>query len=345
MILPSLANKGPVVVAKDLCEKYVQMGHVCKVFYFNEILELKMPCAVERINFRHKIDFSEWDIVHSHCFLPDLYIWYHYRNISKHNCKCVTTLHNPISYKAARTAFGVFKSMIISSGWRCVLPKFDKVVVLNNELAAQVKIADSTKLQVITNGRDIASDITETDTSNIDKIKELKKQYAIIGSVSIIDSRKNVIQLIRCLSRLPNFAYVAVGDGPQLNDIKVLSKELKVYDRCLFIGYSSNPLQYYKYFDVFAMCSKSEGFPLAFIEAASFGIPTILSDIPILKSIATDKEVCFYHLNDDESFVENVNKVMANAPLYREAVRSFYLSDLTAAKMTQKYIDLYRSII
>ena len=37
MILPSLANKGPILVARDLCIEYKKMGHECSVFYFDDI--------------------------------------------------------------------------------------------------------------------------------------------------------------------------------------------------------------------------------------------------------------------------------------------------------------------
>ena len=41
MILPSLANKGPILVARDLCIEYKKMGHECSVFYFDDIVEVE----------------------------------------------------------------------------------------------------------------------------------------------------------------------------------------------------------------------------------------------------------------------------------------------------------------
>lgn len=50
MFLPNLSNTGPNIVAKDLCTGLVRKGHVCQVFYFDDIVELDMPCSIERIS-------------------------------------------------------------------------------------------------------------------------------------------------------------------------------------------------------------------------------------------------------------------------------------------------------
>ena len=49
MILPSLANKGPILVARDLCIEYKKMGHECSVFYFDDIV--KWNCLVPQSGF------------------------------------------------------------------------------------------------------------------------------------------------------------------------------------------------------------------------------------------------------------------------------------------------------
>lgn len=48
-----------------------------------------------------------------------------------------------------------------------------------------------------------------------------------------------------------------------------------------------------KYFDVYALCSHTEGYPLAFIEAAAAKLPVVCSDIPVFKSIIPEECSCF----------------------------------------------------
>ena len=39
-IIPSLANKGPILVVRDLCVELLKIGHFCDVYYFDEIIKL-----------------------------------------------------------------------------------------------------------------------------------------------------------------------------------------------------------------------------------------------------------------------------------------------------------------
>ena len=73
-ILPSLANKGPIIVARDIVNELSKKDDIeCKVFYFDDITELTFACPVKKISFISKINFEEFDIIHSHMLRPDLY--------------------------------------------------------------------------------------------------------------------------------------------------------------------------------------------------------------------------------------------------------------------------------
>lgn len=344
-ILPSLANKGPIIVAKDLCEEYIRLGHTCIMFYFNDIRELDMPCTAKKISFGQLINFSEYDIVHSHCFIPDLYVGFHHKQIIKGKCKSITTLHNPISFSGLKNNYDIVKCLLLSIGWRWALPYFNHVVVLNEYIKSKITFVDVKQLSVIFNGRNIPTEMKLENTMALNDILRLKLKYKIIGTVSSVDKRKNISQIIRALPQLKDFAYLSVGDGPQLSELKELACRLNVSDRCVWIGYTSNAWNYYQYMDIFAMCSKSEGFPLAFIEAAAFGKSIVLSDIPIFKSIVSDDMVCFYHLGDDNSFIEAINKADKNTIRMKPIIEKYYNTFLTKEVMAKRYLNLYKQLI
>lgn len=50
-IVPSLAQRGPVLVVFHLVQEMLAHGHECTVYYFDNIIELKFPCKTERIFF------------------------------------------------------------------------------------------------------------------------------------------------------------------------------------------------------------------------------------------------------------------------------------------------------
>ena len=343
MVLPSLANVGPNIVAKELCEQYLLRGLVCKIFYFDEVVQLQMPCATERISFKYPIAFGQWDIIHSHMFRPDAYVWYHYRkgNIPQ-STKLVTTLHQPITYSALCTTYNKIHAYIGPLFWTKLISIFNEVVVLNSDTANCLRQKrGKINITVINNGRTVPIIREISDTGDSERLVQLKQKYTIVGTISSISKRKGLSQMIEALVKLPGYAFVAVGDGPQLRELKVKAMNLGVIDRCLFLGYRANAVEYLSIFDLFVMCTYSEGFPLALIEAAAYGIPTVLSDIPILKAIIGEPNVSYYHLEDIEDLANKLQLVYSNKEKYGNNIRRYYEQNLTANIMADKYIELY----
>ena len=343
MILPSLANKGPGIVVKELCSELIKNGHDCDIYYFDNINELKMPCKTYNISFNEKIDFNNYDIIHSHMFRPDLYVWWHLIKRKKRiKTKTITTLHNPIHYSALRKDYSILQSIVGSFLWKKSLKVFNHIVTLNEDTYNQIK-KDFTKVSIIHNGMNI-SQSNSIDPQDKIKIEELKKRYKIIGSISGIIKRKGLDQIINALPYLKDFAFVAVGDGEDLDRLKKLSCSLNVEDRCLWLGNKYNAHNYNSYFDIFIMCSYSEGYPLALIEAAAYGKPTVLSNIKILKSIISNKEVVFYKLNDIEDLIKAIRTVDNNCEYFSENIFNYYKSHLTANIMTCNYVNIYNKL-
>ena len=343
MILPSLAKTGPGIVAKDLCEEYVKNGHVCKVYYFDDIVGLEMPCETEKIGFTQAIDFDNWDIIHSHMFRPDAYIRYHRNKIKR--AKTLTTLHNPITYKAARTGFGIINSILLSQGWKFSLGAHDHIVCLNDETRSELPESLRNKTSVIFNGRDIRLSEKSLPPHDQQLLQNVRQNFKVIGTVSSLTRRKGIDQAIRALSSLPDYSLVVLGSGPEKQNLKDLAKSINVDDRVLFLGFKDNPADYLQYVDVFVMCTESEGFPLALIEAAACGKPCVLSDIPIMKSIITESNgVKFYKIYDVEDLADKIKEIYSMKDLMSEDIHDYYDRQLTADIMAGKYIDLYNSI-
>jgi len=63
-ILPSLANKGPIIVVRDIVDNLVANPIVQDIiiFYFDEKVELDFSCKTKRISFKDKIDFDYFDV-------------------------------------------------------------------------------------------------------------------------------------------------------------------------------------------------------------------------------------------------------------------------------------------
>lgn len=347
MILPSLANKGPIIVARDLCREFIRFGHFCTVFYFDDIIEIDFPCKSVRISFWNKFNFGDFDIVHSHMYRPDAYIFLH-KPLFTSKTKFVSTIHQHISFKAqaAHSNYNSLKFWFGLKSWLFFLKRMDANVVLSDYYKKfYEKEVHLKRVYVILNGRYIDKNV-EIEEVDVEMITRFRLNKKVIGAIAYITRRKGYDQLISGLSCLPEYCLILIGKGEKnvMDELMQQAIDLKVQDRCLFIDQKIDAYRYLKVFDIFAMCSRSEGFPLSLIESAAFGCPTICSDIPIFRSIVTQNEVAFFYLDNIDSLVQAVLELDTKPDVYSKNINSYYEKYLTAEIMAQNYIDLYSKL-
>lgn len=95
------------------------------------------------------------------------------------------------------------------------------------------------------------------------------------------------------LSRgISNIRWLCIGDGPLLNALKNYVSEKMPDIDAKFLGYlsNSNVMSIYKneHIDVFINTSANEGLPVSIMEAQSFGIPVIATDVGGTSEIVID---------------------------------------------------------
>ena len=157
----------------------------------------------------------------------------------------------------------------------------------------------------------------------------------------MLTKRKGIHQTILALKHLPDYFFIIVGDGIELENLKSLAKRENVYDRCWFLGYKKNAISYLKYFDVYAATSYSEGFSLSLIEAGQCKLPTVCSNIAIFKEQYNENEVVFYELDNIASLSEAITKAFNNKQQYAENIYKRAINDYSIENMSNQYLKLY----
>jgi glycosyltransferase involved in cell wall biosynthesis len=76
-----------------------------------------------------------------------------------------------------------------------------------------------------------------------------------------------------------------VGDGPERSSLQHQCDELGIAEKVRFAGFQARPASYYRAMDVFALTSRSEGLPLAVLEASACRLPVLASDVGGLSEI------------------------------------------------------------
>tara|TARA_Y100000590_G_scaffold415165_1_gene512699 strand:- start:2101 stop:3198 length:1098 start_codon:yes stop_codon:yes gene_type:complete len=151
------------------------------------------------------------------------------------------------------------------------------------ELAIRVGI-DSSKIHVIFPGIQIPKIID--DSSKIKARKIFGESFPKIVTVARLDKRKghdNILMLIKnLLVKYPKIKYVSVGSGEEETNLQQLSKKLSIEKEVTFLKNIDHNLKsaLVAEADLFLMPTRIEkksveGFGIAFVEAASYGVTSI----------------------------------------------------------------------
>ena len=71
---------------------------------------------------------------------------------------------------------------------------------------------------------------------------------------------------------------IIVGEGPEREAIAAAAAEAGIADRLLMPGFLGKPETCVGHFDIFALSSDSEQFPLSLVEAMAAGLPVVSSN-------------------------------------------------------------------
>ena len=173
------------------------------------------------------------------------------------------------------------------------------------------------------------------------EIQELKKKYKmkqedfIIGSVGRIAQEKSFDELIKFTQKLikdnKNIKLIIVGDGPELNKLKELTKSLKIDKNVIFTGKVKYELMgaYYHLFDIVTSFSTTETQGLTIIEALACSKPVLCINDESFRQMITNK-YNGYLFKDGNDYIARIKEIIKNKKQYQELTKN-------ALKSVEKY--------
>ena len=338
-ILPSLKNKGPIVVAHDLVSVFTNHDHKCKVVYFDEGEELEFPCPTQRISLKKKLDFDAFDVVHAHGFRPQLYVTLHKPLMGK--TKFITTQHNYV-FNDFRYDYGKVKGILYSWFHLTTCLRFDTIVTLSQNARRYYRRFFPLKhfeVAYNTTCRDAHCDLTDAEKL---QVKSFKGNSFLLGTCCVLIPLKRVDVIIKALPKLPTVKFLIVGDGKEREDLENLAAKIGVSDRVLFVGNKPNGYRYMKYMDAFTLTSTSEGFPLSLLEAASYGTPAITSNLPVYHELFSNQEIVILPSIHEDDVAASVYYVMQHRFELSAAIRKKFKEAYSPEKFYSRYLKIYK---
>lgn len=353
IILPSLENKGPEIVARDIGAfsinkkiKYIYLSlrknkkedlDNFKDFEIYEFEGKKIPIFDKRI--KQLIEKIEPTVIHCHCFWPTILA-----GIFLKRYKIVTTLHNnPLEDYTYE--YGKKVGYLMTYIMLYFQKKFNMNIAISKYVeGVYLKLGvDSSKITTIYNG------IHNINHKNVEKEK---LEVINFITVSVLNERKNVEFLVDVIYKLyyekniRNIKFKIIGDGPFYN--KILNKIIKfklenIIDLCGNVKREEvyNSL---KKSDIFLFSSKSEGFGLAVVEALKIGLPVITSNIPVMNEIIKNGYNGYICENNLEDYIEKIKFILENYNSFFEETRRNFNEDYLAEKMSINYEKIYTEL-
>jgi len=226
------------------------------------------------------------DIVHIHAIGPSLLAPF----ARLMGFKVVVTNHGP-DYD--RDKWGKAAKIMLRLGEYLGCHFANEVIVVSHVIGNIVKERCKRESNVIYNGVSLPKQSVKKDY--LERIGTRPGNYIL--AVSRFVPEKGLDILIQAFQRLdPDLQLVLVGDADHETDyswrIKQMIKEDK---RVIHTGYITGESlnQVYSHARLFVLPSFHEGLPIALLEAMSYGLPVLVSDIPANLEVALNPERYF----------------------------------------------------
>jgi L-malate glycosyltransferase len=166
----------------------------------------------------------------------------------------------------------------------------------------------------------------------------------IIGTLAGLRPVKNLPRLVRAVAPIPNARLVIVGEGPERGAIVAEAERCGMTDRLVMAGFLAEPARYVGHFDIFALSSDSEQFPISLVEAMAAGKPAVSTDVGDVRAIVSAENQAFVVPVGDESVLSARLRHLVDDPALRARLGAANQALAVAAYDEAQMIERYRQI-
>lgn len=169
-----------------------------------------------------------------------------------------------------------------------------------------------------------------------------------VGTLAGFRKVKQLDRLVKAFAALPeNWQLVLIGEGPERDTISQTAEELSITHRVHMPGAVSDPSKVIGLFDIFALSSASEQFPLSVVEAMAAGLPVAAPDVGDIRDMVSQINRDYIaHEGDTPDLGRKLDLLSRDEDLRKalgEANRARARELYDSAAMVETYRALYSS--
>lgn len=171
-----------------------------------------------------------------------------------------------------------------------------------------------------------------------------------VGTMAGLRAVKNLPLLVRAVAQLPDHWHLVIaGEGPEKNAIRAEAERLEIDHRVHLPGHVAKPQNLVGLFDIFALSSKSEQFPISVVEAMAAGLPVVSPAVgDIARMVDPENAVFIAPPGEEAAFVEALKSCASDEVSRKEigaANRTKAKAEFDESRMIASYRRLYASAL
>ena len=175
------------------------------------------------------------------------------------------------------------------------------------------------------------------------KIKSDKFVFLTVGRLVPV---KNIGLQIKAMAEVvknyPKTELWIVGDGTKKSNLKSQISKIKLENNVKLLGWQNNPDEFYFQADAFLLTSNYEGWGMAVVEAASYGLPIIMTDVGCAGEFIKDGESGMVIPVNDQVKLEEVMIKLIEDDNLRKKIMDGTLSAVKKLPNKEETMALYK---
>lgn len=231
--------------------------------------------------------------------------------------------------------------------WRTA-KRIDRFGCISEEIARAVRKfpgVPGRKVRVYPNGTALPPEPVPDELAHLRQRLGIPEGAPVLGTVGRLNEVKRQAWLIEARKALgeslPGLLVLIVGDGPERAALEALADRLGVRERVRFAGYAADPTPYLRLMTVFALPSRSEGFPVSLLEAWGCRLPVVCSSVGGIPQIVRDGETgLLFAAQDKDGFHRSLETLLSDTDLRQRLGEAGY-HEVESRYSLEKVADLY----
>lgn len=295
----------------------------------------------ERAQVREILHDARVQVAHTHGYRPDV------NDAGTARAAGVATISTVHGFTGGNLRNRIYERLQVAAYGR-----FDAVVAVSRPLRVLLERrgVPAARLHVIQNALRSIPDRLDRDAAR--NVLALPQNAFVVGWVGRMTPEKGADVMIDAVTRLAPIAgplvFVMMGDGPQRGTLESRTAGVSGDVEVRWLGTVPDAGRLYRAFDLFVLSSRTEGTPMALLEAMSAEVPAVATSVGGVPEIISEREGWLVSSEDPDSMARAIAEAVGSPAVLSArgaAAGERVRTQFDVARWAERYEAVYRAII